>query len=169
MSLQRKHSKTVAAANRVVWTGREVLPVAYTLNGLVTDGAELGIFRVTGRPLYCNGFTAFFQTPSADRYVNCSVEMQTGSGVAVPGGLLRLNGVTAGGEKQFKAVPMPSGSLWKMVVRSAAVNVEDLPQGLTVTYQLRYANGPVRTDFWTNGLVSEGIGFWQIDDNFVVE
>lgn len=169
MSLERKYSKAVGAANRVVWTGREVIPVPFQLSGLVSDGAEFGVLRVAGKAMYCSGFTAYFQAPAADRLCRVSVEMQTGSGATVPRSVLNVNGVTMGGEIQFQPhLPMPVGSIWKLYVRTEAEDPAGLPQGLVVTYQLRYANGPIRTDFWNNGLVPDGIGFWDIGGTFVV-
>ena len=66
---------------------------------------------------------------------------------------------------------MPVNSLWKfkLEIESPDDLEEYFPQGVTATYLLRYAQGPVNTDMFTTRLSSQGVGFDQIGSTFVVE
>lgn len=172
MSIERKYSKAKAAGNHVVWTEREVVPVPFRLNGLLVDGQEFGVFRVTGSDMYCHGMRADFDVPSGDSAIECNVGLYTAGGVLVPNGRLYLNGVTLGGDKVINPpTPMPSGSLWKLRVEIQSPDEVDtyFPQGLTVTYLLRYATGRVLTNLFVTTDPQGGVGFDVIDGGFEVE
>ncbi len=172
MSIERTYSKAKAAGNHVVWTERETLYVPLRLDGLVSDGREFGIFRVSGRDLYCHGFRADFDVPSGDSAIECNVGLYTSGGVLVPNGRLYLNGVVFGGDQIIQPpTPMPENSLWKFRVQIQSPDGDEtyFPQGLTVTYHLRYATGQVKTDLFSNADPQEGVGFDQIGETFQVQ
>lgn len=170
--IERRYSKTVAVANHVVWTGREPIYVPFKLDGLLANNQEFGTFRVAGKDMYCHGFRADFDVPAGDAAVQCAVGLYTAGGVLVPSGRLYLNGVTSGGDKLFfNPIPMPVNSIWKFRVEIQSYNLlqEYWPQGLAVTYQLRYANGPVKTQLFITSDPQEGIGFDQVGETLVIE
>jgi hypothetical protein len=167
--LQRKYSKAKAAGNHVVWTGNQVLPVPFTMSGLVTTDS-FAFLRIQGQAVIATGFNAHFRVPSGDRDLQLSIVLADANNDIASQTRLYLNGVTFGGDKAFTpAVKMPVGSLWKVNVELICGDPEFLPQDLTVTYHLRYANGPVRTNFWASGEPNVGIGFYDINGNFVIQ
>lgn len=172
MSIQRKYSKAKANGNRVVWTAHETIPVVFNLDGQLFDQAEWGVFRVTGRDMYCLGFRVDFRVPSGDNNIRCNVGIYTADNTLATSGRLYLNGVTMGGDRLISpALPMPVNSLWKfkIEIESPTDSEEFFPQGITATYHLRYANGPVDRNMFTTRLPNEGVGFSQIGSTFVVE
>lgn len=172
MNIHRKYSKAKANGNRVVWTSQEVIPVAYLLDGQAFDGAEWGVFRVTGRDMYCTGFRVDFRVPAGDATIQCNVGLYTADDVLAPSARLYLNGVTMGGEKLITPpLPMPVNSLWKfkLELESDEPDTTYYPQGLTATYFLRYAQGAVNRDFYATSLPAQGVGFDQIGTTFVIE
>jgi hypothetical protein len=66
-------------------------------------------------------------------------------------------------------VLMASGSLWKLVTTILDGAENYYPEDMTATYQLRYANGAVRSNFWSATQTPDGIGFWNIDGTLVVQ
>jgi hypothetical protein len=168
-SIQRKYSKAKAAGGHVVWTGDQVIPVPYTMTGSVVNDA-FGFLRIQGNPVICTGIHAHFQVPSGDANLQMSVQLADANNDLVPGTQLFLNGVVLGGDLKFSpAVKMPSGSLWKLNVNIIEGDSNFYPEGLTVTYHLRYSNGPVRTNFWASGEPAIGIGFYDVNGTFVVQ
>ena len=172
MANQRRYSKAKANANRVVWTSQEVIPVPFELNGLAFHQAEWGIFRVTGRDMYCTGFRVDFRVPSGSSRIRCNVGIYTGDDVLAMNGRLTLDGVTMGGDRPMSpAIPMPVNSIWKfkMEIEAPDDSSEFFPEGVTATYLLRYAQGPVNTKLFSNRLREGGVGFDQIGVNLIVE
>lgn len=169
---ERKYSKAKAVANHVVWTAMEIIPVVFNLDGLVHDQGEFGIFRVPGRDMYCTGFRIDFQVPAGDYEVRCAVGLYTANDYLVPTGLLRLDGVTLGDTKTFNVpLPMPVNSVWKfkMEVSSPTDQEEYFPQGISATYYLRYAAGPVSTQLYTYLQPSVGVGFDTVGTTLIVD
>lgn len=172
MSIQRKYSKAKANGNRVVWTAQEVIPAAFAMDGQVFDQAEWGVFRVTGRDMYCCGFRVDFRVPAGDSNIRCNVGIYTADNVLASSGRLYLNGVTMGGDRVVQPpLPMPVNSLWKFKVEieSPDGSEEFFPEGITATYLLRYAQGPVDRNMFTTRLPNEGVGFMSVGSTFVVE
>lgn len=173
MSAQRKYSKAKANGNRVVWTSQEVIPVSFLLDGQAFNGAEWGVFRVTGRDMYCTGFRVDFRVPAGDAGIQCNVGIYTADNVLAASGRLYVNGVSMGGDKAVNPpLPMPVNSLWKFKMEiESPIDDETIyfPQGVTATYLLRYAQGPVNTQMFTTRLPNQGVGFDQIGTTFVVE
>jgi LSD1 subclass zinc finger protein len=172
MSLQRKYSKNKANGNHVVWTSNEVIPVPFALDGVLYDQAEWGVFRVSGRDMYCTGFRADFRLPSGDSNIRCSIGLYTGDNVLARGGRLYLNGVTMGGNNRMSPpIPMPVNSVWKfkLEIESPYGETQYFPQGITATYHLRYAQGPVHADLVAHTLSAQGVGFDQIGTTFIIE
>lgn len=172
MSIQRKYSKAKANGNRVVWTSQEVIPVPFNLEGLAFNQAEWGIFRVTGRDMYCTGFRVDFRVPSGDANIRCNVGIYTADNILAPGARLALDGVTMGGDRPINPpLPMPVNSIWKfkLEIESPTGEMDFFPQGVVATYLLRYAQGPVNTNLFTTRLPADGVGFDQIGTTLVVE
>lgn len=170
--IRRRYSKAKANGNRVIWTARETLPVPFRMGGMVFDGAEWGVFRVTGRDMYCTGFRVDFQLPAGDANIQCNVGLYTGDNLLAPSGRLYLNGITMGGDRLVTPpLPMPVNSVWKfrLEIESPDGSEDYFPQGVTATYQLRYAQGPVDTNMFTKILSTGGIGFDAVGTTFVVE
>lgn len=144
MPIERTYSKAKAVGNHVVWTNQEIIPVPFKLDGVIPDGAEFGIYRQFGRAAFCVGYHAEFNVPAKDRRVRITVNLCTIAGVVVPGSQLILGEQALGGDKIFsQPVAMPTNSAWKFIVQAATPSDYVLPEGLTVTYLLRYANGAV--------------------------
>jgi len=172
--IQRKYSKAKANANHVVWTADQVLPVPFNLDGLVGDGIEFGLFRVPGRDMYCTGYRVDFQVPAGDYEIQCSVGLYTAQDTLVDNGTLVLNGVTLGGTKTFtRPIAMPVNSVWKFKLAIASPSPEDgsdyFPQGVTVTYYLRYAQGPVSTRTFVLSQPEVGVGFDEVGTTLIVQ
>jgi hypothetical protein len=164
MSLQRKYSKAKANGNRVVWTSQEPMSVPYSLDGMLYNNAEWGIFTVTGRDLYCLGFRVDFRVPGGDPVLQCNI--------LAAGARLYLNGVTMGGEKAITpSLRMPVGSSWKFRMELESPDGSDLsfPQGVTATYRLCYAQGALPPLPASGDPLAQGIGFERIGSTFVVE
>jgi len=169
IALQKRYSKAKASANRVVFTGDEVIPVPFTLPVLGTV-PDFAYFRVQGRSVICTGVHVHFQVPSGDRNTKLAVVLADANNDVLSATRLRLDGVCLGGDLKYSpAIKMPTGSLWKMNVELTAGDPAYAPQGMTVTYQLRYANGPTRTSFWAAGQPLTGIGFYDINGTFVIQ
>lgn len=167
--LQRKYSKAKAAGNHVVWTDQTLIPVPYTMSGLVTSDS-FAFLRIQGQAMVCTGLHAHFRVPSGDSNLQLSLAMATAAGQVVPNTRLYLNGVVTGGDMAFTPpVILPVGSLWKIQVCVNGIDPTFFPQDLTVTYQLRYTNGPTRTNFWASGEPLTGIGFYDVNGTFVVQ
>jgi len=169
--IERKYSKAKGNGNRVVWTSREVIPVTYTLDGLVYDGAEFAVFRVVGRDMYCSSYRIDFRVPAGDSKIQCSVGLYTAADVLVTGSELSLNGVTFGGDKILPSpLPMPVNSLWKLKVAIAAPDdsTDFFPQGMIATYHLQYAAGPVNTKVFSTFQPEQGVGIGEINSSFIV-
>lgn len=172
MTTTRKYSKSVANGNHVVWTSQEVIPVPFALDGLVFNEAEWGVFRVTGRDMFCSGFRVDFRVPSGDANIQCNVGIYTAENVLAAGGRLYVNGVTMGGDKVIAPpLAMPVNSIWKfkMEIESPSGDETFFPQGVTATYLLRYAPGAVNTNLFSTRLATQGVGFDQVGSSFVVE
>lgn len=169
IALERRYSKTKANANNIVWTGNEVIPVTMYVGGLIYDALEFGNLRITGRAMYCSGYRIDFQRPSGDRAVTISTAICTGLGEVVSGTEMTIVGTQIGQEKVLTAgMVMPEGSIWFIRV-TADGREEYFPESATVTYWLRYANGPVISGMWSPVLSEGGIGFWEIGHDFKVE
>lgn len=172
MTTTRKYSKAAANGNRVVWTSREVIPVTFSLDGQAFNDAEWGVFRVTGRDMFCAGFRVDFRVPSGDANIQCNVGIYTAENVLAANGRLYVNGVTMGADKAIvPALPMPVNSIWKfrLEIESPSGDETFFPQGITATYLLRYAPGSVNTNLFTTRLATQGVGFDQVGSTFVVE
>jgi len=168
-AIARTYSKAKKSGGGVVWNGDQVIPVPYTMDGMVVNDS-FAFLRIQGNPMVCTGFHAHFQVPSGDREMQMSVVLADANGNEMSQTRLYLNGVVMGGDKKFiPAVNMPSGSLWKLNVDVINGDKNFYPQGLTVTYQLRYSNGPARSNFWTSVEIPAGIGFYNLDGTFVVQ
>jgi hypothetical protein len=170
--IERKYSKTKANANHVTWTAREVIPVVFNLDGLAADGMEFGVLRIPGAPMYCTGYRIDFGVPSGDYEIQASVALYTTRNYLVPNSTLRLDGVTLGATKIFdRPVVMPSGSMWKFRLNIEAPDDSSqfMPQGLNVTYYLRYAAGPVNTRFYALSQPELGVGFDSVGQTLVVQ
>jgi hypothetical protein len=169
--IERKYSKAKGNGNRVVWTSREVIPVPFTLDGLVYDEAEFGMFRVSGRDMYCSGFRVDFRVPAGDSKIQCSVALYTSLNTLVTGSELSLNGVSLGGDKVFGIpLPMPVNSMWKFRVSISSPDNDTtyFPQGLIAAYQLRYAAGPVNTKVFSTFQSDQGVGVSEVSSSFIV-
>ncbi len=165
MSIERTFSKAKAVGNRITWTQREIVPVTFKLDGVPVDGHEFAILRVPGRDMYLNGFRIDFDVPAGDALVNCSAQVFTAAGIAIPETLLRLDGVVSGADKIVTPpLQMPTKSVWKTIIRisSPFEDTTYYPQGITITYQLSYAASPVRTDRFTMTNPQVGVGFDQV-------
>lgn len=172
MSIEKTLSKAKGVGNRVVWTSREPLYVPYHVDGLLTNGQEFGMFRVTGRDLYCMGFRADFGVPAGDANIQCNVGLYNAADVLVPDGRLYLNGVSMGGDKIIRPpVAMPVSSLWKfkLEIQTPDGSEEFYPQEITITYHLRYAPGPVQNRLFVTNDPQQGIGFDQVGTTLVIE
>lgn len=168
MQIQRTYSKAKAAGNHVVWTNDQIIPAPYILSGLVNQDS-FAFLRVAGSAMVCRGFHAHFRVPAGDRDTQISIVLATAQNVVLPHTRLALNGVTFGGDKTFvPAVPMPVGSLWKINVEVTYGDPEFQPEDLTVTYQLQYANGQARSNTYAYGELPTGVGFFDVDGNFIV-
>lgn len=171
MSIERTYSKARAVGNHVVWSNLDLIPATFKLDGLPADQHEFGIFRVAGRDMYCHGFRVDFDVPAGDAGILCNVALTTGKGTTVENGTLYLNGVVDGADHVINPpVPMPSSSLWKFVLSISAQDgtSDHLPQGVTVTYHLRYAMGPVQSNLFTTSNPQIGVGFDQVGNTLEV-
>ena len=166
--IERRFSKAKANGNRVVFTTQEILHVPFFRPGVVFDGMELGVLRVPRRDMYCAGFRVDFVRPSGAAGVQFTSGLYTANGQpASP--VLTLNGVVDGGEVNFNpGIPMPVNSLWKFRCGLVSDDEDFAPADITITYWLRFANGPVNTGLWSPTLPQEGIGLWGVTDDFVV-
>lgn len=168
--LPKKYSKAKAAGNHVVFTGDEVLPVPYTMMGLVVDQGDFGFLRIQGRPVICTGFHAHFTVPAGDRAMKMSVVLCAADGTTFEQTRLRLDGIVEGNDIVFNpAVKMPTGSLWKLLVNVDDGDEDYWPEGLTVTYQLRYSNGFSRSNYFVTTEQVGGIGFYDIGGTFNIQ
>ncbi len=162
MTLERSYSKAKANANHVVWSNQEVFPVTFTLDGVLSDMAEFAIHRVVGRAVFCVGFHAEFRVPARDTRVNVAVNLCNGLGVPAAGGKLYLTDNVTGGDQLFvPPLVMPASSAWKVILQVASPDDTLRPEGITFTYYLRYANGPVANVAATSQVASGGFNFWQ--------
>ena len=169
MTLQRTFSKAKANAGHIVWTGDQVIPVPYTMSGLVTTDS-FAFLRIQGQAVICTGLNVHFRVPAGDSNTQIAIALADANGDVVPQTQMLLNGVLTGGDIAYQpSVIMPTGSLWKLNVSVLAGSDDYLPQDLTATYQLRYANGPVRTNFWASGEPIVGLGFYDVNGAFVVQ
>lgn len=160
---KRLYSKSVANGNRVVWTNRELLSVPFTLDGLLYNEAEWGMFRVTGRDMYCAGFRVDFRVPSSTAHLRCRVGLYSANDVQVAGGVVVLDGITMGGEVELDH-PLPAGSTWKfkLFIESDEPDQTYFPQGVTATYWLRFAHGTIGRRPQYQDWVPTGVGFDRI-------
>jgi hypothetical protein len=155
----------VAAGNHVTFTDREVLPVPFTLDGLVYNGAEFGFYRVPGRDMVLAGYTIDVRLPSSSRGLVMYAQLATGEGDLVPGTLLPLHGVTARRELPLSpGLLWPQNTTWKVVITAEGAEDADMPQGLVLTYLLRYANGSPALAASSTRFRQEGVGFDVIGD-----
>lgn len=142
MSAQRRYSKAKAIGNHVVWTNEETIPVTFAIDGLIPDGQEFGIYRVSGRDQYCVGFALNVNVPAKSSNVQIAVGIYNSQGILAPGTLTYLSGIATGTNKSLlPPVAMPAGSIWKLIAQVASPNDAVTPQGLIATYYFRYANG----------------------------
>lgn len=166
--VERRYSKGLAVANHVIFTANEVMQAPYVLQGQLFDEATLGTLRIRGREVQCIGFRLDVQVPARASHVQFGVTLYTGDGTAV-GERLVVSGQSTGEEKIFALpVAMPSGSIWQAKVDLVAGETVELPEGCTLTYLLRYANGPSFSDTWSNHLPGSGVGYWGLGQDFVI-
>lgn len=167
--LQKRYSKTKALANRIIWTPNEVMQVPFTMDGILFDSADLAVMRVLGRDMFCLGYRVDFRVPASAHTVRISTYLFRGDNVAVTGSTLNLYGITPGDTKLFSPnVPFPANSIWKFRVAVDNGTDEQVPQGITITYYMRYANGPVDSSQSAFDLLNSGVGYWQVGKTFVV-
>ena len=169
VALEKRYSKAKANANHIVWTGREVIPVNFYVGGLIYDSLEFGNFRVTGRDMYCSGYRIDFQRPAGSQEVVVTANLYTGNGGLVPNTSLRIAGTQIGRDATFPggSLAFPEGSIW-FIRMSVTGDEAYYPESATVSYWMRYANGPVSSQLWSPTLSEGGIGFWGIGEDFVV-
>ena len=168
MILQRRYSKAKGVANRVVWTQDQVIPVSYLMSGLVANDS-MAWLRIAGQAMVCSGIHVHFRIPPGDSNFQMQLTLADAAGNQLSQTPMLLSGIMKGADKSYSpAVKMPSGSLWQIQTQVLGGADQFLPQDMTVTYQLRYANGPVRTNMWASGEPLSGIGFYDVDGAFVV-
>lgn len=175
MSIQRRYSKSKAVGGHVVWTPEEVQMYPVHLDGLLFDGAEFGVLQVEGRDVICSGFRVDFRVPARDREIVCYVGLYTGNSILVPGGRAQFLGTTTGGFHAIEPnIPMPTKSIWKFILELShpdedSEETEDLyPEGIRVTYYLRYANSPVVATLYSQVLTNRGVGFDAVGSTLIV-
>lgn len=169
MFFERTYSKAKSVANHAVWTPQEIIPVGFNLDGVVPDQAQFALLQVRGQPVYCIGYRVECQVPASSRSVQFSVSLQNGAGTLVPNSTLVLNGAPSSGEFTFSpALGMPTGSVWQAIIKVLSGSDFSLPEGLRITYLLRYANGPVTNDLAVNQTTQTGVGFWRLGQDFIV-
>lgn len=167
--MNRLFSKAKANGNHVVWTGDQIIPVPFTMTGLVTSD-DFAFLRISGAGVICTGINVNFRVPAGDRGYQMQLALYTADNQLIPSTVIQFNGSQLVGDMVYPGgVKMPSGSLWKM--RVTILNGDDNfgPQDMTVTYQLRYANGPARTNLWAAAPTLDGIGFYTLDGTFIVQ
>jgi hypothetical protein len=165
----RRYSKAKATGNHVVFTGDMVIPVPFKMDGLVCNDTFAAL-RVGTSGMLLDGITLNFQVPAGDQGTKLGIVLVNASGTPVTVTQVYVTGVVAGGNYNFSpAVKLPPGSLWKLKVTVLAGDDQYLPQDMTATYQLRFANGPVRNNLWSATPTPDGIGFYNMDVTFTVQ
>jgi hypothetical protein len=97
------------------------------------------------------------------------VGIYSGNDVLVNNSRLVLRGITRGDTKLLaQPAPMPANSIWKFKIEHDAGEALQLPQSISATYLLRYADGPSNSREWTASLPASGIGWWSVDGEFQV-
>jgi hypothetical protein len=139
--LQRTYSKAKGIANKVIWTSQEPIPVVFTRDGLLSSGL-CGLYRATGRPVYCSAFQVEFIVPSQDPGMLVEISLVNKNGIMVPGSLMKAYGCAA---NQLQTVT-PAALVNAGETLQFNVNVingvdEYLPQDAVFTYYLNFANG----------------------------
>jgi len=169
MSDNRQYSKLKGIGGHVVWTDREVAQIPFYYEGMAADQREWAIIKIVGRDVLLRGMRLDTRVQTSRNTVNLSVDLATGDNVIVPGTTTTLIGTAPYAERTFSpAIQMPAGSYWKARIAFNDSLIEFAPEGLTLTYQMSYANGPVTNEIASFTLVESGIGFWTIGDDFVV-
>lgn len=171
----KSFSKSKRIANHVVWTGKEVMPVAFYRDGTLENDTEVGMLKVVGRDVFCHGYRVDLKIPIHKQENSLKIQMFVPAqrpgdfDVAVPGTDLTMEGVHYFGEKSFSPnIPLPKGSYWKMKAIVAPGQDHKVGAGITITYFISYANGPLTNRMAAFTLNAEGIGFWALGDDFVV-
>ncbi len=169
MSAAKQYSKLKAIGGHVVWTDKEVFQVPFYLEGTAYDQAEWAVIKVSGRDVLLRGVRLDVRVQTTSNQVNTTVDLVTGAGEIVPATTLTLAGTKPFAELDLSPnVQMPAGSYWKARIGFNESFAAFAPQGLTLTYIMSYANGPVVNPIASFELLEEGIGFWAIGDDFVV-
>lgn len=165
----RSYSKSRAVGGHITSTYQQVFPAAFQADGLATDGMRLGEFRVPGAPYYCPGFVVRFDSPPAAGDIVLHFDLYQ-AGTKKSGTRLTLRGTKVGGQKILSPdVAMPKNTLWWIEVTHERGDDRYLPQGLSVTYLLRFARGPAVNRADNIQELPAGIGFWQIEENFTIQ
>lgn len=158
MSIERTFSKSKHIGNRTTWSDEAVLPLTVDVPGIFPQG-EFATIKIPGRQVYCLGYQIEFRAPAASRSVDLRTALMASDGQVPPLGVLNFKGVQRKSVLGFmQPVPMPAGSLWQLVGTAVHGAEEDLPEGLVVTYLLRYA---------TRSLVSQNL--FQPNDTLTVK
>lgn len=169
MSDRRLASKLKNIAGHVVWTDKEVFQVPFHLEGTAFDQAEWAVIKIVGRDVLLRGMRLDTRVQTTSNQVNTTVDLVTGGNVIVPASTMTLVGTAPFAELDLSPnIQMPSGSYWKARLGFNESFQAFAPQGLTLTYIMSYANGPVVNPLASFDLLADGIGFWEIGENFVV-
>lgn len=168
MTLQRRYSKAKAIAGHVVFTQDQCFYTPFLMTGLVTTD-NVAWLRIAGAAVICSGIHVHFRVPPGDQSFQMQLTLADALGNQMSQTTTLLSGIMNGADKAYLPnVKMPSGSLWQMQVAVLSGADQYLPQDMTITYQLRYANGPVRTNMWASGEPLAGIGFYDLNGIFIV-
>jgi hypothetical protein len=169
MSAAKQYSKLKAVGGHVVWTDKEIFQVPFYFEGTAFDQAEWAVIKVVGRDVLLRGIRLDVRVQTTSNQVNTTVDLVTGSNVIVPATTLTLAGTEPFAELELSPnVQMPSGTYWKARIGFNESFQSFAPQGLTLTYIMSYANGPVVNPLASFDLLNDGIGFWEIGNDFVV-
>ncbi len=165
----RALTKSVAVANRTMFTRNETVPVPFTLDALPADNMLMGFLRVRSRAMWLAGISVFFRTPPGSRHSQIEFSFQAGNGASVAAASMTVRGVKLGQELSvLPNYPLPVGSIWQTRINLGG-DTDYLPSGIELVYHLRFAQGAgITPDNYSNALIAQGIGFWTIEENFVV-
>ena len=140
-TLQRTYSKAKAIANRVIWTAQEPMPTVYQMDGLLSPGL-CGLYRVTGRPVYCAAYQVSFTVPSQDPGLLVQITLVYGNGETIPGTTSKMYGSVANAIKIVTPPALiPAGGIVQFHIDIVSGLEEFLPQDAVLTYYMNFANG----------------------------
>lgn len=161
----------MAIANRTALGPDEVLVAPFLVNGEISETVYAGYFKVSGKAVYLAGIQAFYRLPPGTSGTSVRVSVVSADGARQAGTNLDLVGITNGKRQLFTPdVFLPPDSIWRLKVELLLGEPENLPANLELTYLYRYNPGPAPlAGHVVNEIPQVGIGFWAVDETFIVQ